>query len=78
MEVDPQEVFDRPFVRYPWDEWSDGRARILVRGTDFFVDATQVRTSAYGAARARGLKVRTRVMPEGNLAIQFYKEADDG
>ena len=46
-------------MKYPWNDWLDGRVWEIERGEDFVVDAEQMRKNIYNAAWTRGLAVRT-------------------
>jgi hypothetical protein len=59
--------------KYPWDEWLDGSVWELTSGEDFAVSLFSFRTAAYGAAAARGLRVRTSVQRNA-LVIQAYRK----
>lgn len=51
--------------RHPWDEWFDGKVRLLERDVDFHSEPTGLVSAAHNAAKARGLKVSARVRDEG-------------
>jgi hypothetical protein len=46
--------------KYPWEQWFDGRAWRITRGTDFDVEVAVMRQNIWQAARTRGLAVETR------------------
>ena len=50
---------------YPWEEWFDGKARLLEHGVDFTCEPEGMRSATYGAAKQHGLKVIARIRPEG-------------
>jgi hypothetical protein len=50
---------------YPWDEWLDGRARVLYPGLDWFGGLPAFRTLCYRMGREFGYRVRTRLTHEG-------------
>lgn len=45
---------------YPWDEWTDGKAREFSHGIDFGCTPESFQAMAYRIAHARQLKVRTQ------------------
>lgn len=49
---------------YPYDEWLDGKVRIIRRGEDFKATVPSVRSSLSGEATNRGLKLATRAFPK--------------
>jgi len=57
-----------------WDEWFDGKMRILTQNEDFATEPASFRSSAYQAAKRRdGIKVRVHSYPDGRrVAIQSY------
>lgn len=59
-------------VGYPWDEWFDGQLWELVPGKDFTGSAAGIRSSAYNAAKVRGVKVRT-YYKDGKVYVQKVK-----
>lgn len=72
--------------RYPWDEWFDGKVRLLEKGVDFDCSLAGMRSAALSAAKKYGIEIVARVRPEG-VYIQSKgskpqppttKESDDG
>jgi hypothetical protein len=57
-------------AKYPWKEWADGQARLLVRGVDYTVSDGTMRTAVGSYARRHNLKHRTSACAEG-LRIIF-------
>lgn len=55
---------------YPWDEWTDGTARLAVKDEDFKIKSTSFRSTLRSTATHRGLKVRTRMHVNG-IVFQF-------
>lgn len=53
---------DGAYLTYRWDEWLDGREWALTQGEDFDAAFKTFQSAAHGAAKKRGLKVRTRVV----------------
>ena len=65
-------------VRYPWDEWLDGKPRELVPGEDFKIKSASMRVLVYQAAYKRGLKVATEMHgPVGSESIRLRAYAPD-
>lgn len=52
-------------VAYPWDEWFDGKTRVLVRGTDFKVGLDVLQNMLYRSAKKRNVAVKTKKLPSG-------------
>ena len=59
--------------KYPFDEWFDGKAYLLVQGEDFQNKVSSMRTNLISAAKRRGIKIRTVLTPEG-IAVQKKAE----
>lgn len=55
---------------YDWDAWFDGKWRKLRQGTHFQCSPESFRLQVGSAARARGLRAVTRVLPNGIVAFQ--------
>lgn len=56
--------------KYDWDEFFSGAIVKLTKGEDFECDIESIRVQAYGAARARGLRLKSVKMSETELALQ--------
>jgi len=63
----------RTTLRYPWDEWLDGKTRILTRGEDFDSSVAAVRNSIYIKGYRRNVKVRIRIIDENTVQIQAFR-----
>lgn len=69
-------------TRYPWEEWTDGRARRLRPGRDFFTTVRGMRSTVQTRAKALDMAVamvserdaRQPAGPERSLCIQFFPE----
>ncbi len=62
--------------KYPWDEWTDGQVWQIVRGEDFDIRTSVMRTHLSGIARTRKLAYRSTLVRDGDretLVFQFYK-----
>lgn len=59
-------------VRIDWESLIDGSVYELTKGVDFSSEIETARSSAFQAARNRGLKVRTSIRDEYTLVVQFY------
>jgi hypothetical protein len=59
-------------TRYPWRRWTDGKPRVAQRGNDFWCRPESFATICYQTARAWGLRVHTRVHPDGSVYFRFY------
>lgn len=56
--------------KYPWDEWFDGKTRILVQSDDFTVTPKSIQNTIHVNAFRRGVKVRTRILDNGRIRVQ--------
>jgi len=63
--------------KYPYDEWLDGKVWQLDEGTDFEVSKGSFMTSIRGAAKKRGLNVRSRVL-ETAVVVQAFQPDGNG
>lgn len=61
--------------KYPYDEWLDGKIWRLEEGEDkdFQVTKLSFMTSIRGAAKKRGLKLRSRVL-EDAVVVQAFSD----
>jgi hypothetical protein len=70
---------------YPWDEWTDGEVRKLVRGEHFTCALRSLRSLIHLTARKRGLRAKTNIeerieqTPDGpvkveEMAVVFYEK----
>lgn len=55
--------------KYNWDEWLDGSPWLLERGVDYTTTDTTMRTMVYSAAKARGVRARTRTHEQGLVIV---------
>lgn len=65
-------------MRYPWDEWLDGRVWELVAGEDFTAKVPTLKANAQLQAKKRNGRVRTRQLREGErqkVVLQFRRDA---
>ena len=59
-------------AEYPWDAWTDGKARVLTQGVHFHVPPKFFSVAAYQHARRKGYCLQARV--EGTkITVQFTK-----
>lgn len=66
-----------PAALYPWDEWLDGEARELLKGTDYQTATERFRKTAWNAAHTQGKKIETRLLRDGageGLVIRAYED----
>jgi len=61
-------------ARHAWDEWLDGRVWRLARGEDFSGKAKTLVQNARGQAKRRGGTVRTRLLDEETVVVQFRRQ----
>jgi hypothetical protein len=64
--------------KYPWDEWFDGKTRILVQGEDFTVTPASIRNTISVNAFRRRVKVRTRTLDGNRVQVQALQPQDAG
>ena len=57
--------------KYPWREWLDGQPRLFKQGEDYQTTTKSFVSIASSAARRHGLKVQTRVAPNGVFMQAF-------
>lgn len=67
----PRWLNGRAGIRYPWREWTDGRARRAIRGEDFHCETNNFRNILYTQARRMGMKAAIRIDNEV-VDFQFY------
>lgn len=58
--------------KYPWLDWTDGRAWRIVEGEDFHCSKQSMRRTLYGRAYGTGMKVSVRMEPDA-IAFQFVE-----
>jgi hypothetical protein len=64
--------------RYPWQEWLDGKPRILARGEDFTVSLVAMQRHFVRTAKERGLQGHTRIISPTEIAVQAVaREIED-
>ena len=47
--------------KYPWDEWLDGKVRLLRKGDQYTTSTDTMRAVASNAAKKAGKRLRTKV-----------------
>ena len=68
-----------PKPKYPWDEWLDGRTRLLTPGEDFDVKTSTMRAMVYQQAYKRGMRAVTELHgPVGSESIKVRAFAPAG
>ena len=60
--------------KYDWDSLFDGEIYKVTKGEDFECDIESFRVQAYGAARNRGLFLRSAKLSDNELALQATKD----
>jgi hypothetical protein len=68
----------RSVSKYPWDEWFDGKTRILAQGEDFTVTPASIRNTISVNAFRRRVKVRTRILDGSRVQVQALHPQDAG
>lgn len=71
MMAEKLEVFPNAKRKHPWDEWLNGEVWALSANEDFSGRVIPMRTQVYAAAKARDLRVRSRIK-NGKLIVQAY------
>ena len=56
--------------RYPWQEWLDGKPRILTLGEDFTVSLVAMQRHFVRTAKQRALQGNTRIISPTEIAVQ--------
>jgi hypothetical protein len=56
--------------RYPWDEWLDGKPRVLTQGEDFTVGLVAMQRHFARTAKERDLQGHTRIISATEIAVQ--------
>lgn len=66
--------------KYPWEEWTDGKAREIRQGDDYYVTNETMRMGLFSRANRTGTKVRTQMVKEDGewvgIRFQFYRNGD--
>jgi hypothetical protein len=63
--------------RYPWDEWLDGKPRVLTQGEDFTVSLVAMQRHFARTAKERGLQGHTRIISATEIAVQAVARDGD-
>jgi len=64
----------RGVEKYPWDEWCDGKIRVLKMGVDFTVSLKAMRSVLGAGGKRSGLLCRTKGnKATGEITFQMYK-----
>jgi hypothetical protein len=72
------ETVRKSVSKYPWDEWFDGKTRILVQGEDFTVTPASIRNTITVNAFRRRVAIRTRVLDGNRVLVQALQPQDAG
>src|SRR4249920_2363245 len=56
--------------RYPWQDWLDGKPRVLTQGEDFTVSLVAMQRHFARTAKERGLQGYTRIISPTEIAVQ--------
>ena len=59
--------------KYPWKEWTDGKARQATQGTDFFITVKGFHSILYNVARRLNLDVQAAIQGT-SVSFQFSKK----
>jgi len=60
----------RSVSRYPWEEWCDGKTRVLIRGEDFSCTVKGMQNTVNVHSFRTATVIRTRVLDDGRLQIK--------
>lgn len=63
---------------YPPSEWLDGQIWKLTPGEDFACKPVSLRSTADGAARRLGLRVKTSITEDGAVILQAHQNGASG
>jgi hypothetical protein len=63
--------------KYPWDEWFDGKTRILVQGEDFTVTPASIQNTISVNAFRRRVRARTRILDGNRVQVQAILQEHD-
>jgi hypothetical protein len=58
---------------YPWDEWTDGKARRAKKGRDFSCSAEGFASTLYTHASRKSMGVRVSVPDPKTVEFQFLR-----
>lgn len=58
---------------YPWDQWTDGKARRAVKGADFRCSSPGFAATLYSHANRHELNVKVSVPDKKTVEFQFSK-----
>lgn len=61
-------------MKYPWEEWMDGKEHIVVRGDHFTTPITVFQTMLHNTASRYDMAVATAKLPEDSVMFQFCKD----
>lgn len=59
-------------VKYPWDQWENGKWHTAVEGADFTCSVASFRAAVYGRAARDGLRAVVNVV-DGHVEFCFYE-----
>lgn len=62
---------------YPWEEWQDGSAWLILQGEDFEVDLKSMQSQLYLRAKASNMQVRAQLQTDPNrpgIVFRFYPD----
>jgi hypothetical protein len=62
--------------RYPWQEWLDGKARVLTQGEDFTISLVAMQRHFTRTAKEQGLRGQTRIISPTEIAVQAVPPDD--
>jgi hypothetical protein len=60
----------RSVGRYPWEEWCDGKTRVLTRGEDFSCTVKSMQNAVNVRAFRTAAVIRTRVLDDDRIQIK--------
>ena len=73
--VSEEKIERSPLAKYPWDEWFDGKKRLLIQGMDFHKGLYGFRQMVYRAASQRGVGVVIGKAGPTSYFVQSYQKS---
>lgn len=73
LDAFPEGLRVRSSQTYPWDEWLDGSPWELTKGDDYVIKSKSFVTAAQAAARRKGGRVQTAILPDDTGVVIQYR-----
>lgn len=62
-----------PGIKYPWDDWQNGKWWTIEQGEDFQCSVRAMRDQLHVRARATGVRVKTHTDKTSKIVFTFQK-----